>query len=451
MRETLFRAAQPTGTTASEELVGQFQDPDLTEACWTSSLAPMPLATATGPAGPSLVLWPYPAATSDCIDRANCADHFVHTYPGYHVLTQQGLADPAGAALLKDANVVVFLPFEHVLGDLAVDAGDLLFRGRRCDAAMSELTPGYLWRRALIDLDPRDPRWPLRTPLVNGSLIAAHKGIQAQHFARYCRGHDDLAALDHHRATTDEELTGALEQVLAEHQGAVIRPFSASQGIGVTFTDRTAIRQQGSGAETARILAEIGAALSGKYGGAEPFPVTISPFVPAARIDGCATDLRIFVVYDPAAGGVRGLPGMVRRAQVPLRDQAPITAAAALTNLNAPPAVAALPGRRFFPVTAPEVMGALGLTHDALIRLCGHAAAIWVQAFTDDRRRSGGDAAGQFAYGSVDFVIRGDDGKAVPIEMNGANVGSHPTVHPRWCDTFGAATTHALTNLGLAR
>jgi hypothetical protein len=315
---------------------------------------------------------------------------------------------------------------------------------------MSELTPGYLWRRGLIDIDPQDPQWPSSIPLVNGSLIAAHKGIQAQHFARYCQGHDDLVALDHHRATTAGELTGALEQVLAEHQGAVIRPFSASQGTGVTFTGRTETLQQGTGAGTTRILAEIGAALSRKYGGSDPFPVTISPFVPAARIDGCVTDLRIFVVYDPAAGGVRGLPGMVRRAQVPLLDEAPITAASALTNLNAPPSAAALPGRRFFPATSPEVMGALGLTPGALIRLCRHAAGIWAQAFTDDRV-IGGDAGGQFAYGSVDFVIRGDDGKAVPIEMNGANVGSHPTVHPRWCDRFGAATTHALTNLGLAR
>jgi len=450
MRETLFRAAQPTGTTASEELVGQFQDPALTAACWRSSLAPLPVPTTAGPAGAALVLWPYPAATSDCIDRANCADHFVSAYPDYHVLTQQGLADPAAAALLKDTNVVVFLPFEQALGDLAVDAGELLFRGRRCDAVMTELTPGYLWRRALIDIDPQDPQWPSSIPLVNGSLIAAHKGIQAQHFARYCQGHDDLVALDHHRANTAGELTGALEQVLAEHQGAVIRPFSASQGTGVTFTGRTETLQQGTGAETTRILAEIGAALSRKYGGSDPFPVTISPFVPAARIDGCVTDLRIFVVYDPAAGGVRGLPGMVRRAQIPLLDEVPITAASALTNLNAPPSAAALPGRRFFPATSPEVMGALGLTPGTLIRLCRHAAAIWAQAFTDDRV-IGGDTGGQFAYGSVDFVIRGDDGKAVPIEMNGANVGSHPTVHPRWCDTFGAATTHALTNLGLAR
>ncbi|MFY1674076.1 hypothetical protein ACN27G_29690 [Plantactinospora sp. WMMB334] len=451
MRETLFRAAQPTGTTASEELVGQFQDPDLTAACWTSSLAPLPVSAVAGGADPVLILWPYPAATADCIDRANCADHFVRAHPTYHVLTQHSLADPAAAALLKHTNVVVFLPFEQAVADLSVEAGELLFRGRRCDAVMSEMTPGYLWRHGLLDLDPQDPRWPVRTPLVNGSLIAAHKAIQAEHFAKYCRGHDDLVALDHHRATTAEELAGALEQVLAEHHSAVIRPFSASQGTGVTFTARTKTRQQGTAAVADRILAEIGAALSRKYGGTDPFPVTVSPFVTAARIDGCVTDLRIFVVYDPASGGVRGLPGMVRRAQTPLLDEVPITAASAMTNLNAPPAGAALPGRRFFPATSPQIMAALGLTPDALVQLCQHAAAIWAHAFADDHEAIGGGAGPQFAYGSVDCVIREEDGKTVPIEMNGANVGSHPTVHPRWCDTFGAATTHALTNLGLAR
>lgn len=449
MRETLFRAAQPTGTTASEELVGQFQDPTLTEACWASSLAPLPVSAAAGRAGTGLILWPYPAETSDCIDRANCADHFVRTHPGYHVLTQRGLADHAAAALLRDRDVVVFLPFEHAVADLCVEAGELLYRSRRCDAAMSEMTPGYLWRRGLLDIDPQDPRWSLSTQLVNGSLIAAHKGIQAQHFARYCRVHDDLVALDHHRAATAGELTRALEQVLAEHQGAVIRPFSASQGTGVAFTDRTQTRQGGTSAVAARILDDIAVCLSTKYGGTDPFPVTISPFVTAARIDGCVTDLRIFVVYDPASGGVRGLPGMVRRAQIPLLDDVPITAASAMTNLNAPPTAAALPGRRFFPATSPQIMAALGLTPNALLRLCQHATAIWAQSFASDHSATGGGR--QFAYGSVDFVIRDGDGKAVPIEMNGANVGSHPSVHPRWCDTFGAATTHALTNLGLAR
>jgi hypothetical protein len=55
-----------------------------------------------------------------------------------------------------------------------------------------------------------------------------------------------------------------------------------------------------------------------------------------------------------------------------------------------------------------------------------------------------------FSYGSVDFLIRQDDGRAVPIELNGANVGSHPTVAVRRLDLFAEATTAALTALGLS-
>jgi hypothetical protein len=448
VRETLFRAAQSTGTTAAEELVGQFQDADLTETCWTSSLAPFPTTALTGGRGePGLILWPYPAATADCIDRANCADHYLRANPDYLVLTEHGLADPAGAALLKDTNLVVFLPFEAAVGDLSVDGGELRFRGRRCDAVMTEMLPGYLWRRGIVDLDPRNPRWLLDTHLVNGSLIATHKGLQAAHFTDYCRGHADLAALEHARADTAAELADAITRTLAVHHAAVIRPFGASQGTGVTFVDRRELGHAGVRHVAERIVATTTAALGSKYGGTDPFPLTVSPFTDAKRIDGCVTDLRIFVVYDPASGGIRGLPGMVRRAQIPLADGVPITAAAAMTNLNAVPAAGAIPGRRFFPATNPEILAQLGLNPDTLVRLCQHAAAIWADAFDDNT----GGPGRQFAYGSVDFLIRRTDRRAVPIEMNGANVGSHPTVHPRWSATFGAATTHALTNLGLAR
>ncbi|BEL12954.1 hypothetical protein Q0Z83_111450 [Actinoplanes sichuanensis] len=450
MRETLFRAAQPTGTTPSEELVGQLQDPDLTRRCWDQSLAPITTtAAATVSAHAATILWPYPAGTADCVDRANCADHFLRANPGYHVVTPLGLAHPDVDRLLDCTDVVLFLPFENAADELTVAGSHLQMRGRQIDAVISELAPGYLWRHGILDLDPQQPRWPLETHLVNGHLIAAHKGQQARHFAAYCRQQADIVALDTIVVATLEELTGALEHLLDGSRAAVLRPFSASQGTGVTFVDRDhLIRSGGPEAAAARAIAQISAALARKYGSPEPFPLIVTPFTEAARLEGCVTDIRIFVCHDPSSDGLRGLPGMVRRAQVPLDSAGPVTAAAALTNLNAAPAPAAISGPRFFPATDPQILAALGLTPDDLIRLCAHATAIWATAIQPHGHPG---ARGRFAYGSVDFVIRHSDGIAVPVEMNGTNVGSHPTVHPRWCHAFGAATTHALTQLGFAR
>lgn len=389
-------------------------------------------------------MWPYPAGSADCVDRANCAGEFLRTYPGYRVLTPYGLGEQAGSALLADADLVVFAPFETLTGELSVHGTNLRYRGRIVDAVMSELTPGYLWRHGVLPLDPQQPTWDLRTHLVNGSLIAAHKGHQSTIFADYARNHDDIVAADHVVADTVEQVEAALVRILENARAAVIRPFSASQGTGVVFVDRSQVTQ-GSGPDAAAwAVARVHSALVSKYGGPNPFPLIVSAFAEAARIDGCVTDVRIFVVYDPTAGGVRGIPGMVRRAQLPLRDDQPVTDAAALTNLNAPAAPGALPGARFFPATAARVLEQLGLTADKLAALCGHAAALWAHAFAD------AGPGRQFAYGSADFIV-GDGGQTIPVELNGANVGSHPTVHPRWSGSFGAATTHALTQLGMAR
>ncbi|GGN38276.1 hypothetical protein FHR83_005463 [Actinoplanes campanulatus] len=449
MRETLFRAAQPTGTTPSEELVGQLQDPDLTRRCWDQSLAPITTtAAATVSAHAATILWPYPAGTADCVDRANCADHFLRANPGYHVVTPLGLAHPDVDRLLDGTDVVLFLPFEDAADELSIVDNHLQMRGRQIDAVISELAPGYLWRHGILDLDPHQPSWPLDTQLINGSLLAAHKGQQAHHFATYCQQQPGIVALDTIVVATVEELTGALERTLDGSRAAVIRPFSASQGTGVTFVDRDDITRRGGPYAAAHVVEQISAALARKYGSPAPFPLIVTPFTEAARLNGCVTDLRIFVCYDPTSDGLRGLPGMVRRAQLPLADTGSVTAAAALTNLNAAPVTEAIPGPRFFPATDPQILTALGLTPDDLVRLCEHATAIWATASqsTEDP-----DGRGPFAYGSVDFVIRRTDARAVPIEMNGTNVGSHPTVHPRWCHAFGAATTHALTQLGFAR
>ena len=143
---------------------------------------------------------------------------------------------------------------------------------------------------------------------------------------------------------------------------------------------------------------------------------------------------------------------MVRRAQVPLANRSKLELANAATNLNALPAEDAVDGPRVFPLAHPDILRSLCLTRERLVSLCIAASRIWADAFSKTQMEANADNrpdSPQFGYGSVDFVIREGDHKAVPIEMNGSNVGSHPAVHPKYLDAFGQATTHALHNLGL--
>jgi hypothetical protein len=99
-------------------------------------------------------------------------------------------------------------------------------------------------------------------------------------------------------------------------------------------------------------------------------------------------------------------------------------------------------------MTDSEVLAEIALSPDRLVRIARAATTIWTRAVERARAASGGRSV-PYCYGTVDFLIRQDDGAAVPIEMNGANVGCHPTVHPMWLDAFGRACTGALRDLGL--
>jgi hypothetical protein len=150
----------------------------------------------------------------------------------------------------------------------------------------------------------------------------------------------------------------------------------------------------------------------------------------------------MFVVYD--GEGLRAIPGMVRRAARPFRRGEPLTKDTAMTNVSS-----LEPGDpRVLPLTRPDVLSDLGLTPAALVRLGAAASMIWAQAVIAESAERGTPVP--FSYGSVDFLVREEDGRAVPIELNGANVGEHPTVAVHRLDHFAEATTAALTALELA-
>lgn len=455
MRESLFRAAQQGGYYPSEEIVGQYQDEALSRRCHDESLAPIDLPARERRDTPALVIWPYPTGTADAIDRASCADAFVREFPAYRVVTALGL----GREDLRDlasvpGDILVFAPFEAVVPETSVDGdGVLRFRGRRVDAVTSELFPGYLRRRGTLPLefDGAAPvAGPLATDIVNASSVAASKGLQMPLFERFGAGASGLAAMPYAVVNTEDELAGALARLLPGRRGATVRPFSASQGTGIAFVDASAATGDLL-AEARRAVASIRTALRDKYGGDDAFPLTVTPFEESVLVDGCVTDIRVFVVHDPAARGLRAVPAMVRRAQVPLDACERLGSDCGMTNLNAPKAAGAAPGERILPVAHPRTLALLGLDEDRLVALCRDAAALWAAAFAEERGLFTGNDCRQFAYGSVDVIVRGGDGALVPVELNGANVGSHPTVHPALAEVFGVATTAALRNLGLGR
>jgi hypothetical protein len=459
VREALFRAAQRGAYFPSEEPVGQYQDRGLSTRCYNGSFTPLDMPHQDRSSGPALIVWPYPAGTADCIDRANCADIFVRGNHEYRIVTELGLESGTFGDLTHNTdNLLVFVSFEALLPELAInDVGELQFRGRRCDAMMSELIIGYLQRSGLLKLDPHllsDPASQSYHPVVtsavvNGSSYAVHKGLQLAHFAQHGAGRPGLDSVPYAIAADPQQLAEAITE-LDHVRGMVVRPFSASQGTGIAFVAAREIATTDPVVLAARVAKQTSAAIAHKYGGGCPFPATVTPFVESITLEGCVTDLRVFVVYDKAAGGLRAVPGMVRRAQVPLDSRETLDSSCAMTNLNAPPAPDATPGERIFALADPQTLARLGLRDTDLVRLCRDATAMWASAFQEERLLFAGQTRRQFAYGSVDFLVR-PDGTAMPVEMNGANVGSHPTVHPDYLDAFGDAAAGVLENLGLAR
>jgi hypothetical protein len=183
------------------------------------------------------------------------------------------------------------------------------------------------------------------------------------------------------------------------------------------------------------------AAMADKYGHADPYPITLSTFVESRKIGGRVCDLRMFVVADPQAAAIRAIPGMVGLAQIPFGGRDELDAATCLTNLNAPPDPEVVPSPRELPLSDPDVLTALGIGEKELELLGRVAVLLWSRAVTAERATTG--MALPFAYGSVDFLIT-EAGRIAPIEMNGANVGSHTSVHPLFLDSFGLAMRAAL-------
>lgn len=456
MRDSLFRAAQQGNYFPMEEVVGQFQDRGITEDMYRTSFLEVPLETTDKtPDEPRLILWPYPRGTADCIDRANCTDDFLRSNPHFRVITELGLKENSALSSLDGVkeDVVIFAPFEVIIPELTIDDGYLAFRGRRGHVMLNELSLGYLHRKGLVNLEvseqSRDSGTVLAelpqllTHFINGTRLALFKGLQMAHFQRL---QEDLKKLgvepiNHQIIYSKEQLLAAAVAMLRAGMDVVIRPFSASQGTGVAFLTARNFETTFED-DIEKVLTQIKQQVRAKYGYEICYPLTLSPFVESTKIRDCVTDLRIFVVYDPNAGGLRSVPGMVRVAQVPLRKREKLDASCAATNLNVPKAQDAVPGPRVFPLANDEVLGKIGITREQLFalgqastRICGEAVAL--------------DKGLQFAYGSMDFVIRNSNRTAVPIEMNGSNVGSHPAVHPEFLDVFGKSTTNALEKLGI--
>ncbi|MFI7677445.1 hypothetical protein [Actinophytocola sp. NPDC049390] len=448
MREALFRAAQLGAYFTDEETVGRWQDDELTDRVLAGSLVPVTAATAAPPTGEPLVVWPYPRGTMHIIDRANCADHFLRTSPEFQLITESGLDGPVE---LPAGPVLVFAPFDTILPKLRVaDDGYLTLAGRPITALLNELSLAHLVRHGVLAADtvtaagyqPIVP--PPRTHLVNGTQLTLFKGRQLRHVADLAGRLAPLgvAPLPYATSAGRADAVEAVVALGATGNAVVVRPFGASQGTGVTVI--------GHAEDTAAVeagLDRLDRTVAGRYGGSGAYPVTITPFVEGRKIDGAVTDVRMFVVYDPAGGGLRALPGMVRRAAQAFRPDE-ITADTVLANVSGAVSATDLPGPRVFPLTRPDVLEALGLSPDRLVDLGRAASTLWATAVEAEAAERGSPVP--FCYGSVDFLIRQDDGRAVPIEMNGANVGEHPTVAVRRLELFAEATTATLAGLGLS-
>jgi hypothetical protein len=459
MREALFRVAQTGAFYLLEDTVGGDQDEALTEAVFRDSYRPLTrnsvgarspwpadaVSGLGGPPRPALIVWPYPHGTADLIDRANCADAWLSRHLGFDLLTGHRLAhDPAAAESLSRHDTVLFADFESVLSGIDFNEPDWLngvlrWHGRPITALLNELSLGHIVRRhhrepTMVDRFAALPAAD-RTWVLNGTTIAISKGAQLRHVADHAR---DLAALgirvtNYTVADNRDRAIAASCRILDDYGAVVVRPFSASQGTGVSFLRDPGIsgRRDACGA----LLDEVEAAVCTKYGVAGGYPVTITPWLSTRRIRGRVTDLRMFVVLDPLSGGVRAIPGVVRCAKEPLRPTDTLRPANAGSNLGKPSGDA---GGRMFAATFPGTLSELDITAATLVALGKAATLLWSAAIGEGM---------PFCYGSVDFGLLEGSQQAVVFEMNGANVGMHPSVHPRYLPCFANATSAALDQL----
>jgi hypothetical protein len=454
MHEALARAAHHGRAVTDEEPVARLQSERITRQVYERTALPLakppaPAWTGRSASPGSTLLWPYPRGSADIIDRARCAELFLRTHSEFRVVTEDGLDRGALAEADAGQSVMLFCPFDAVLARLSVTPDNLLaVDGRPVDAVASEMIVGYLMRAGLWPKPARGVDFThipaidrLRTRLVNGAGIALFKAAQMALFHRHREELSEIGtALPDGRIGWDRaEVLAASEEWLARGHAVVYRPFAASRGAGVCFL-RPDDRRRRSRA-VGDLLDGMEAAMAATYGHADPYPVTLSTFVESRKIDGRVCELRMFVVADPCTAAVRAIPGMVCLTGVPFGEPAgrdaspgPATVARSLRS-------AAVSGHRELPLSDPDVLAALGLGVQKLEQLGRFAVRLWSRAVT-----AGGTAAATalpFAYGSVDFLIS-EDGRAVPVEMNGANVGAHSAVHPSFSDAFGVAMRAAL-------
>ncbi|MGA4992058.1 hypothetical protein [Nonomuraea bangladeshensis] len=454
MREALFRAAQHSSWVANEESVAQRQSERTTRQIYERSALPLPKPATQGWTGGSAspgvtLLWPYPRGSSDVIDRANCADLFLRAHPRFRIVTEYGLDRGALAETDPAENILLFCPFDAVLPRLSITADSLLtVDDRPVHAVASEMIMGYLMRAGLWPKPARGADFAhlpaidrLRTGLVNGTGLALFKAAQ---MALFQRRRDSLSGLGvtmpQGRVAWDRaEAVAASEAWFAQGHGVVYRPFASSRGTAVSFLGPRGSQPRRRAVE--EVLDAMEATMADTYGRADPYPITLSTFVESRKIDGRVCDLRMFVVADPQASALRAIPGAVGLAQIPFGERDELGTATCLTNLNAPPDAEAVPIPRELPLSDPDVLAVLGIGEKELELLGRVAVLLWSRAVTAERVTTG--MALPFAYGSVDFLIT-ETGRIAPIEMNGANVGSHTSVHPLFLDSFGLAMRAAL-------
>jgi hypothetical protein len=449
VHEALLRAVRPGRSVSNEDTVARFQSERITRQVYERSAQPLPSPPARpgGSAAPAgTILWPYPRGSADIVERANCADVFVRTYPRFRVITDDGLESGALAAADPDENLLLFCSFEAVEPRVSVTADNrLAVDGRPVDAAVSELIVGFLMRAGLWPKPARGANVApipgvdrLRTRVVNGTGLALVKAAQMTHVERHRHEACDLglALPDGGIGWDRAEVVAASEEWLARGHAVVYRPFAASRGTAVSFLSPDDHRPRRRAVED--VLDAMEAAMAGTYGHPDPYPITLSTFVQPRRIDGRAGELRMFVVADPGASVVRAIPGMVCLTPLPFGGHAAVDAS---TNVIASLNSAAAPGHRELPLADPDVLSALGLGVGQLELMGRFAALLWSRAVAAERTATG--MALPFAYGSVDFLIA-EDGRVAPFEMNGANVTAHRAVHPLFQDAFAIAMLAAL-------
>lgn len=450
MREALFRAAQLGAWLAIEESIGQRQSETITRHVFERSAYPCRLAAVDALTGrPATIVWPYPRGSPDVIDRANCADQFLRMNPHFRVLTEYTLGDQRIALNNFSEDLLVFCPFDVAVPLMDHNAqGQLCLCNRPVTAVTSEMMVGYLARAGKAAHPVQQKSYActptiarIGTKFVNGTGITLFKAAQMALFDRHRQELSRLGVTSpgYRVVWNRQEAQAACGSWFAQDQTVVFRPFAASQGTGVSFVGPrgTSTRERA----VDEVIDRMQNAMADKYGFSLPYPITLSTFVESKKIDGRINDLRIFVVADNNNHCLRAIPGMVRLAQVAFKDRDEVDIGSCATNLNAPADPDAMSGPRQIALTSQDVLAKLGLCGDDVVRMGKVATLLWGTAIEEEHTATG--SALPFAYGSVDFVLT-CDGLAVPIEMNGANVGSHASVHPTFLDAFGAGMCAAL-------